>query len=171
MSVLIIVLVSIVVLLIIGYFWVKFAKSGFGKGKMEIVIGKTNYNSGETITGKIIITAKKNFVAKTLTADLTCKRQTTSNSNGKTSSSSDLVFKKTAEIAKNLSFLAGETKEFDFKIDIPDDAFIKTTTNKTLNMALGILTKQHNKLSWKLDGKAEISSLIKVSETKKIYVN
>jgi len=81
-----------------------------------------------------------------------------------------LVFKKTTEVAKNLSFSAGETKEFNFKLMVPDDAVIKTTTNKTHNTAIGILTKQNTKLFWKLSGKAEISKMIKISESKKVDV-
>jgi len=158
------------VILVIGiiYLLYEFSKTGFGKGKMKIELNKSTFNFGEAVIGKLIVSANKNIDIKSITIEFACFRKI--RSQGKTIGRSDVLFKRELELAENVSFCSKETKEFAFDFSIPKDQMTKTTTNQTVNSAVGLITNRGYRVFWKITGRAKISKFVKIFEHKKIEV-
>lgn len=147
-----------------------FAKTGFGKGNLEIILDKTTYNYGEKISGKIKIIAKKVFVAKTQTVSVVCIKKSTKTFGKNTSSSTNTVFNKEVNLGSEISYSLGDIKEYSFSFDIPNDLLLKATTNSSVNQAIGLITNTNYILTWEVRGNVKISGIVGLSNNKRISV-
>ncbi|HOZ35989.1 MAG TPA: hypothetical protein PLK55_03330 [archaeon] len=144
MNALIIVISAFVFIFIFIYF----ARSGFGKGKSKIKLYKTEYNYGETISGKLIVNAKKQFVAESIDVSIVLERK-----------KGDLTsFRKDITLEKNITFNVGDNKEFEFKIDLPSFDSPKIS-GRNLNSKV-----------WKIKSQVKISNFVVLYDSKNIKV-
>jgi len=125
-----------------------FARSGFGKGKSKIELYKTEYNYGETISGKLMVNAKKQFVAENIELSITCKKKNKKRT----------LFRKNLTLGNNITFNIGDNKEFGFKIDLPSADPLKTIG--------GILSPK----TWTIKSWVKISNFVVLYDSKNIKV-
>jgi hypothetical protein len=149
----------------------------FGKGKIDIIIPKTNFAPGDTISGNILLTLKKPVKAREVNISLIGEQTTTSG--GITSSDRS---KSTTRIYDFKHRLDGE-KEYDkeakynFEIKLPADILSRQPQMPQVGGALGQGLKIAQAItgigvwaSWYLLAKLDVPGRIDISKKVQITI-
>ena len=109
----------------------------FGKGKIDVIIPKTNFSPGDTISGSVVLTLKKPVKAREVNISLIGEQTTTKG--GITSSEQS---KNTTRIYDFKQRLDGEKEynreaEYHFEIKLPSDILSRQPQMPQVGGALG----------------------------------
>jgi len=98
----------------------------FGKGKIEVTIGKTSYQPGDTISGDVVLALKKPVKAREASVSLIGERITTQTKVGMGGGQTSMTTQQRTRVYDFKQRLDGEKEygsgqEYHFEIKIPAD--------------------------------------------------
>ncbi len=89
---------------------------GFGEGKVDIVLDKTNFKKGETIKGKVVLELNKPKKAKELRVKLFAEREVWRTIKGRRTKKKEVMFSYPMKLDGEKEYTS---KTYDFEIMIP----------------------------------------------------
>jgi hypothetical protein len=93
---------------------------GIGEGSIGIVVGKTAFQRGEMITGKVVLTLNQPKKAKGLRIALIAERETwRRDARGHRTTHTETVFSSPLRLGEEKEYPAGQST-YDFSIAVPD---------------------------------------------------
>ena len=165
-----IVIAAVIVIIIVT--WLIMLLISKSKGKIEIILDKSNYSQGDTITGKINLTIKKPIKSKALSIRLVAIgivsgeiRKGAIKPYGKSQVKDETKifdFKQPVEGTKE--YQPGQELNYDFKIKIPKDL----EKSPRLGPIIGAEDNQTTTIKWNLIADLDITG---INISKKIPVN
>jgi len=145
---------------------------GFGKGKIEIQLGKFNYAPGETIEGKVIVGLKKAVKAKGVNVRLIGKKKATQHTGNTTTSKVVKIFDFKQPLGGEKEYPPG-THEYPFQIKIPQNVLTQQNTPQDalggVVKALQLLSGASSRIDWKIIANLDVPLGIDV--LKKVRIN
>jgi hypothetical protein len=146
---------------------------GFLKGSADIILDNYNYKFGDTISGKIVLDLKKDFLANSISIRLIGEKRTMSYRGNSRSSNKQRFFDFKLPLDGKKIYQKEECPiEYEFKIDIPE-SLKQTESQGNLNKVIGainLLKGNDSTIRWYLFVKLDVSkSLFDISN--KVQVN
>ncbi len=93
---------------------------GIGEGSIDIVVGKTAFQRGEAITGKVILNLNQPKKARGLRIALIAERETwRRDSRGRRTRHTETVFSSPLRLGEEKEYPAGQST-YEFSIEVPD---------------------------------------------------
>ncbi|MCH1498403.1 MAG: arrestin family protein [Akkermansiaceae bacterium] len=168
--------VAIVVIAIIAYYVTRAMK-----GKVELELPKNGYNSGEEITGRVTLTAKKSLqLNRMYVALIGYEIVERRDSDGDRKTRRNEVYRNEVNILEAQSVPAGTNKEFDFTMNAPggeatpsgDMAQKVAGAASAVAGALGALgmNTTTRRMDWKVEARADLPG-VDIAKSKKVRVN
>ncbi len=150
---------------------------GFGEGSIDLMLDKTNFSYGETISGKLNLKLKKEKQARNLRVRLQAELRQSSGgpaliSTGQKRSAEKNTLYQTETILDGEKLYAPPGKEYQFKIQVPAKNAMPPMPQGNLGKALGavgMLAGVHTSLKWHviasldIPGGRDVSKKIQVS--------
>lgn len=168
--------VAVIAIAVIAYYVTRAMK-----GKLEIELPKNGFNSGEEITGRVTLTAKKalnlNRMYVALIGYEIVERR---DSDGDKSTRRNEIYRNEVNILEAQPVPAGTHQAFDFTMSAPGGsatpasetaqkvAGVVQTAATALN-ALGI-SNTHRRLEWKVEARADLPG-VDIAKSQKVRVN
>ncbi len=121
------------------------------KGKVNILLDKTNFSAGETIKGKVVLEVKRNFQSKGVKLSLIAINKVTSVNMNKSSSKTQTIYDFSSDLENEQAYSSGvEAKEFNFEVAIPKDVFSLNKTSQNIVNVLGAVAGRYQQTKWYL---------------------
>ncbi len=159
---------GLAVVWVIIYFIIRFLR-----GSLKLQLSSTAINPGEKLTGHCDLTAKKEIEGYRLFASLIGTRVTKTNRNGSTQSHSTVIYRNEAQMEGNKTYPAGFNQRYEFSLDAPQQGgsgFMNSDLANNLGNAVGFLTGNRSRLSWKVEVRLDCKG-VDLAASKKITVN
>ena len=113
----------------------------FNKGNIDIAVPKTNFSTGEVISGIATLNMKKRAKASDFTISLICEQKIKEMRGTSRSTRTDRIYEFEQQLDGEKEYEGSETYPFEIKIpeDVPDQQFQMPQLEGTLGTALGIV--------------------------------
>ena len=172
----VIAVVAIILIAVIAYYVTRAMK-----GKIEIQLAKSGFNSGEEIAGRVTLTAKKalqlNRMYVALIGYEIVERR---DSDGDRSTRRNEVYRNEVNILEAQPVPAGTHQAFDFTMSAPGGSAepVSETAQKVANVvntaatalnALG-MSNTHRRMEWKVEARADLPG-VDIAKSQKVRVN
>ena len=168
--------IAIVVIAIIAYYVTRAMK-----GKVELELPKNGYNSGEEITGRVTLTARKSLqLNRIYVALIGYEIVERRDSDGDRKTRRNEVYRNEVNILEAQSVPAGTNKAFDFTMNAPggeatpsgDMAQKVAGAASAVAGALGALgmNTTTRRMEWKLEARADLPG-VDIAKSQKVRVN
>ncbi len=140
---------------------------GFGKGNINIVLEKTNFGYGETVSGRATMTLKKIVNARGVNVILFAERKVNDGDGG---TRTQRTYEQVINLDKEQEYPAKDYL-YDFKLQLPYDnkANVEGKVGAVLN-AFNALGKMMSPLKWYVEVKLDIPKGFDVSKRIQISV-
>lgn len=151
------------------------------KGKIEIHLPKTAYNSGEPIEGSIKVSFKKSLELNRLYVALIGTRITKHrDSDGDIDTDKDEIYRYESNVLEDQRIPAGFQQRIDFSVDTPEpekeptaDELLTEKGKKIASIAskvLRFIPTSRSRLEWKVEARADLPG-VDIATSKKVHVN
>ena len=145
------------------------------RGSIEVSLTQTDFEAGETVHGQIAIHAKKPIEAERLVVTVTATEITETAKDGKTTRSSEQVFRDEVMVEGARSYAANtrETREFDISLPEPKAEAVpepKSVGGKASFASLKLTKPPKTQLKWRL-GVRLVAKGIDLGTSRPIAVN
>jgi len=128
---------------------------GIGEGSINIVVGKTAFQRGETITGKVILTLGQPKKARGLGIVLIAERETWRNdARGHRTKNTETVFSSPLRLGEEKEYPAGQST-YEFSMAVPD---LPLPTGMNVNLGpLSFTIGGPPPIKWRLESSLDIA--------------
>ncbi len=128
---------------------------GIGEGSVDIVVGKTAFQRGETIAGKVILTLNQPKKARGLRVALIAEREIwRHDAHGRRTRHTETVFSSPLRLGEEKEYPAGQSV-YEFSIAVPD---LPLPTGTTVGLGpLSFTLGGPPPLKWRLESSLDLS--------------
>ncbi len=148
------------------------------KGKIEIQMAKTGFNSGETVGGTVTLTTKKSLDVRRVYVALIGYRVTERRDHdGDKRTDKDEIYRDEFNLETQQLLPAGFNKTYEFALLAPGSQSTGTAPGGALGNtlgavvgALGALSTNRTRLEWKVEARADLPG-VDIAKSKKVRVN
>ena len=145
------------------------------KGKIELQMSKTGFNSGEPVIGTFTLTTKKELDVRRLYIaligyEVTERRE----SDGNKRTDRNEIFRDEQNFEESQILPSGFNKTYNFALNAPGSNTVGHTRNgRGLEISIGSLTLGSNnnrRLEWKIEARADLPG-VDIASSKSIRIN
>jgi len=146
------------------------------KGKIEITLSKRGFNSGEELSGSIVVKSRKHLEAERIyVALIGYEIQERRNRDGHRKE----VYRYEQNLAESLVMSAGSEHKFDFSITAPgnqgqEDPKLPEALSGTITTGISVLNSlgllNTRRLEWKLEARADLPG-VDLAKATKVHIN
>lgn len=145
---------------------------GIGEGKVEIVVAKTAFQRGETITGKVVLTLNQPKKARGLRIALIAERDAyRHDARGNRTRYTETVFSSPLRLGEEKEYPAGESS-YDFTLAVPDIGGPQPAGALGSVMgALAAMAANTSPIRWRLDSSLDLAMSFDINKKLPISVS
>jgi hypothetical protein len=146
---------------------------GIGEGNINIVVDRTSFQRGETITGKVVLTLKQPKKAKGLRISLIAERDAyRHDSKGRRTKHTETVFSNPLRLGDEKEYPTGETS-YDFKLTVPDMGGSQQPSGVLGSVvgALAAMAANSSPIRWRLDASLDLPMSFDINRKLSITVS
>lgn len=167
----IIIAVLAVIVLAIAAFYI----TRMMKGKIELQMSKTGFNSGEAVTGTFTLTTKKNLDVRRLYValigfEVTERRE----SDGNKRTDRKEIFRDEENFEESQILPSGFSKTYNFALNAPGSETVgNSRSGGGMEISIGSLTLGSNnnrRLEWKVEARADLPG-VDIASSKSVRIN
>lgn len=166
------IIVSILVLIVVAvasFFIVRAMK-----GKIELQLTKTGFNSGESVGGTVVLTTKKSLEMRRLFVALVGYQVVEHReSDGDKRTERDEIYRDEVNLEEAQTVPAGFNKSYQFALTAPGQATVGRERSGGLSIDIGPLSiggGDHRRLEWKVEARADLPG-VDIAKSKSVRVN
>jgi predicted small secreted protein len=155
--------IAVAIIAVVTFYIVRFMR-----GSIKLLLPRTTFNPGDTITGSFDLVTKKPIQGNKLTVSLVGVQVTRTYEDGKTRTRSHEIYRHETLVEEGRAYPAGHTARHNFEIIAPDTSapeFLNSPLGKTLTAALHLLSNRNTYLKWKVEARLDASGADLVSST------
>jgi len=166
----IIIAVLVIIVLAIAAFYI----ARMMKGKIEIQMSKTGFNSGEAVTGAFTLTTKKQLdVTRLYVALIGYEVTERRESDGDKRTERHEIFRDEENFEESQSLPAGFNKTYNFALSAPGKDTVGTSRSGGMEISIGSITLGGNnrrRLEWKIEARADLPG-VDIAKSQSIRIN
>ena len=155
--------IAVAIIAVVTFYIVRFMR-----GSIKLLLPRTTFNPGDTITGSFDLVTKKPIQGNKLTVSLVGVQVTRTYENGKTRTRSHEIYRHETLVEEARAYPAGHTARHNFEIIAPDTSapeFLNSPLGKTLTAALHLLSNRNTYLKWRVEARLDAKGADLVSST------
>ena len=160
--------VAAVVVGVAAYFIIRYMR-----GSIKLLLSKNTFSSGEDITGRFEVLAKKPIKGKKLTATLLGTETIKTYKDGKSHNRTRQIYKKETIIENARTYHSGFRQSYKFPLAAPELNelnFMKSDLGKTLKTAMNLLGDRRTIIKWHVAVRLDAVG-IDLAATKSVSIN
>lgn len=168
--------IFIAILALIAAAFIAFYVSRSMKGKMELELAKTGFNTGELVAGTVTVTTKKSLELRRMFValigyEVTERRE----SDGDKRTDRDEIFRQEINLEEAQQIPAGFNKSYRFEIPAPSRETVGNAGKGGggLSVDIGPITlggNHRSRLEWKVEARADLPG-VDLAKSKTVRVN
>ena len=167
----IIAVVAVAALAVVGYYVTRMMK-----GKIELDLPKTGFNTGESVTGRVTLTTKKSLELRRLFVALIGYEEIESRDHdrdGQSRTEKREIYRDECNLEGGKSIAAGFNQSYEFALTAPGVESVGTQGNMGMNISLGPITlggSDRRRLVWKLEARADLPG-VDIAKSRRVTIN
>ncbi len=169
MTVTLIIAAVAVVVAGVGYYYLM----RFMRGSIKLLMTRTSFSSGEDITGRFEVMAKKPLQGNRLVATLIGREIIKTYEDGKTNTRTRQIYKNEAVIEEARTYPPGFRESYEFVLPPPDLnelSFMKTPMGGALKTAMNLMGDRRTIIEWNVEIRLDAVG-IDLAASKSVYIN